>query len=248
MSLVLMLITICCAVAAVLLVLPAQARRPGQQHRGAAALLVLGRALRTRAGQQPGQLRKETAELLRQFSALLASGRGEAQAWADLRETWRRRDPEHPLTAVCRHTAAAETSGAGTAEGLRRALSASELNAHRGPELRRLLQRLLAVTALSEQTGAPLSGLVEQLADSVDSSAELAAAVQTATAGPRLTQLLLTLLPVGGLGLGQLMGAQPVGALFGGGLGLACLVGGTLCLLAGRFWSSRMIRTVMRHV
>lgn len=247
MSLMLLLITICCAGAAVLLVLPANTRRPGPA-RALPALLARCRALRPNTRHQPGQLRRETAELLRQFSALLASGRGEAQAWVDLRETWRRRAWDHPLTAVCRHAAAAESSGAGTAEGLRRALAARELNSPSGPELRRLLNRLLAVTALSEQTGAPLSALVEQLADSVDSSAELAAAVQTATAGPRLTQLLLTLLPVGGLGLGQLMGAQPLAALFGGGLGLACLAGGTLCLLAGRVWSARMIRTVLRHV
>lgn len=190
-------------------------------------------------------MRKDAAELLRQFSALLQSGRGEGQAWTDLREQWRRRDPDHPLGQVCATVAASESAGAGAAQGLRRCL---EHSPHLDPQLARTLRRLLAVTALSEQTGAPLSQLVEQLADSMDDSAELSAAVHTAVAGPKLTQLILTLLPVGGVGLGQIMGADPLASLLGGGFGLACLVGGLCFLLLGRWWSERMIQTVMRHV
>ncbi|WP_150461379.1 hypothetical protein [Nesterenkonia ebinurensis] len=248
MSMLLLLITMGCAATAVLVLIPPRSGGPrgGRALRG--AIVRLRTALHLRAMPRPADLRKDAAELLRQFSALLASGRGEAQAWMDLRETWRRRDPDHPLTAACQQIVAAESLGAGTAEGLRRAMAAEVSAAGHNPELRGLLNRLLAVTALSEQTGAPLSELVEQMASSADDSADLAAAVQTAVAGPKLTQLLLILLPVGGLGLGQLMGASPLAALFGGGLGLACLLGGVLCLLVGRVWSARMINAVMRHV
>lgn len=195
---------------------------------------------------RPAETRKDMAQLLRQFAALLDSGRSEGQAWADLRKTWQLRSPEHPLTGLCTQVAAAEAAGSGTAEGIRRWLAAEP--AHQSSELGRLLSRLVGVCALSEQTGAPLSDLVEQLAISVDDAAELAAAVHTSTAGPKLTQLILMLLPLGGLVLGQVMGAAPVAMLFGGFLGLACLVSGALLLAAGGLWSHRMISRVMRRV
>lgn len=191
----------------------------------------------------PEQLRKESATLLRQFSALLQSGRGEGQAWGDLLAHWRRRDPDHPLTVVCAQAAAAEASGYGTAEGLRRAAAQTQ-----NLQLRHLVNRLIAVTALSEQTGAALSHLMEQLASAADDSAQLAAAVQTAVAGPKLTQLILTLLPAGAVVLGYIMGAAPIGTLLGGGIGMLCLLAGTGFLVLGRIWSARMIGSVMRHV
>lgn len=244
MSLFLTLLSFVCAAGLVVLLVPA-APMPATSLRPSAGFLQEQlRLARDRIRARPAETRKELAELLRQFSALLDSGRGEAQAWADLRETWRRRSSDHRLTQLCTQVAAAETAGAGTAEGIRRWMGQEP---HQDPELAGVLCRLIGVTALSEQTGAPLSELVEQLAASVDESAELAAAVQTATAGPRLTQLILTLLPVGGLALGQIMGAEPLAMLFGGIVGLGCLVAGLLFLCAGRLWSHRMIRTVRRY-
>ncbi|WP_120006740.1 type II secretion system F family protein [Nesterenkonia muleiensis] len=244
MSLFLGLLAFVCAAACVLLLVPALREATTSLRRAVSFFSRLPLLVRERVQARPAETRKEAAELLRQFAALLMSGRGEAQAWTDLRETWRRRAPDHQLTKLCAQVAAAEAAGAGTAEGLRRCLAAES---DRDPELTRLLTRLVGVTRLSEQTGAPLSELVEQLASSVDDSAELAAAVQTATAGPKLTQLILSLLPVGGLALGQTMGADPLAMLFGGGLGLICLAVGLLFLGAGSLWSRRMIQSVMRH-
>ncbi|NLS11004.1 hypothetical protein HGQ17_13565 [Nesterenkonia sp. MY13] len=246
MSLFLLLLTAGAGAAAVLIAVPPTVR---SERSDVSLRLTLSRArswVAARLRPRTAQTRKHAAELLRQFSALLVSGRGEGQAWADLRNHWHRRDPEHPFTAICTQVAASEQAGTGTAHGLRRCLEAD--STANDPELSRLVSRLLAVTALSEQTGAPLSGLVEQLAESLDDAAELAGAVETATAGPKLTQLILTLLPVGGVALGQIMGAQPLSLLLGGGLGLACLTGGMLCLLAGRAWSQRMIQAVNNHV
>ncbi|WP_158583036.1 type II secretion system F family protein [Nesterenkonia natronophila] len=203
-----------------------------------------GGQLEKRFGPRPARMRKEVAELLRQFSALLVSGRGEGQAWEDLRRTWRSRDPDHTLFRVSAQIAASEAAGTGTAEGLRRYVAT---HSDSDPELTRLLNRLIAVTALSEQTGAPLSELVEQLADSIDEAAELAAAVETATAGPKLTQLILTLLPAGGLVLGQIMGASPLATLLGSSVGILCLTAGLFLLGTGRLWSRHMIRKVTRR-
>src|SRR5699024_11643147 len=137
---------------------------------------------------------------------------------------------------VCAQAAAAEASGNGTAAGLRRAAAQTQ-----NRQLRHLVNRLIAVTALSEQTGAALSHLMEQLADAADDSAQLAAAVQTAVAGPKLTQLILTLLPAAGVLLGHLMSESTTAALLGGGLGTLCLLAGMGFLAVGRLRSARMI-------
>lgn len=244
MSLFLTVLTFVSAAGLIVLLVPAP-RAVGSSTRPTTGLLRrLLPLIRDRLRTRPAETRKDVAQLLRQFAALLDSGRSEAQAWADLQEIWHRRSPDHPLTRLCAQVAAAEAAGAGTAEGIRRSLG---VEPDQDSELSSLLARLVGVTALSEQTGAPLSELLEQLAASVDDSAELAAAVQTATAGPKLTQLILTLLPVGGLALGQVMGAEPVTMLFGGVFGLACLAAGLLFLGLGGLWSHRMIHAVMRH-
>jgi len=228
----------------VLLCLPRAIDQQGPSARGRLSMRALLRRLHGGAGSvAPEQLRKDSAALLRQFSALLQSGRGEGQAWGDLLTHWRRRDADHPLTLVCAQAAAAEASGSGTAAGLRRAAGQTQ-----NRQLRHLVNRLIAVTALSEQTGAALSHLMEQLAGAADDSAQLAAAVQTAVAGPKLTQLILTLLPAGGVVLGHIMGASPTATLLGGGVGMLCLLAGIGFLIVGRLWSAHMISTVMRHV
>lgn len=240
--------------AVLMLIRPAAARTAQARPRG--SLRTLRVRIRDRPGDRRGALRRDAAVLLRQLSALLHSGRGEAQAWADLRDHWSRRSSGeagadgHPFAALCAQVAAGEQLGLGTAAGLRGHLR--EAGRSRGgvaePEVRRLLEQLIGVTALSEQTGAPLSRLVEQLAAGMDEASELHAAVRTAAAGPKLTQLVLALLPLGGVGLGQLMGVSPLATLAGSPLGWLCLLGGVVLLTAGWWWSSRLIRGVMRHV
>lgn len=227
------------SVAAILVLLPpadAGPRRPVPRtftlRRAAGSLLRMRKAV---AEPQP----EETAALLRQYAALLQSGRSEAQAWADLAAHWRRTAPEHPLSSVCSTVAASLHTGLGAAEGLRRAASHCDAVA-----LRTLLHRLAGVARLSERTGAPLSRLVEQLARSAEDRAELSAQMRTAVAGPKLTQQILTLLPIGGVMLGQIMGASPLAALLGGGWGTLCLTAGLALLAAGGFWSARMIAAV----
>lgn len=113
--------------------------------------------------------------------------------------------------------------------------------------LTEVLQGLISIHALSQSTGAPLSRLCRKAADSLEDSAALDAAVRTAAAGPRLTQFILAALPLGGLGMGALMGAQPLAVLFGSTLGWGCLLFGLGCLLLGWRWSARMIRAVTPH-
>jgi tight adherence protein B len=51
----------------------------------------------------------------------------------------------------------------------------------------------------------------------------------------------LTTLPLLGIGLGQLIGADPVGVLRGGPLGQVLLVVGVTLMAAGSAWSERIL-------
>ncbi|WP_146340475.1 type II secretion system F family protein [Nesterenkonia sp. NBAIMH1] len=233
---------------AVLLLLPSPGGTQAQPRSREQIRMVLTRRLPKRAQAADHE---EAAQLLRQLSALLSSGRGEAQAWADLRDHWARTKPEHAIASIARQIAASHIAGVGTSEALSRLLGSAEGNGEEGrgqTELRRTLRRLLAVARLSETTGAPLAHLIERLAASLDDAAELRASIQSASAGPRLTQLILTLLPVGGVLLGHLMGAQPLQALTSSAAGLGCLALGLLFLGAGRLWSRAMIRAVEARI
>lgn len=115
----------------------------------------------------------------------------------------------------------------------------------RGPGvalLRRRVGVVLAATRLATGLGAPLAGVLDGCARSLTEDADAETAVRAALAGPRQTTTLLTWLPVLGIGLGALLGADPVGVLLGGGLGTTAGVAGVLLTLAGRAWVGRMVR------
>lgn len=244
------------AAAAAMLMLIRPARGSRRPRLWSESLHAMRAKIRGLGADSSGALRRDAAMLLRQFSALLQSGRAESQAWSDLRDHWSDRAPtgggvdaetrEHPFAVVCGQVAASEQLGQGSAAGLRRCLRGGSSSLP--PEVLRCVEQLIAVTALSEQTGAPLSRLVEQLAEGMDEASELHAAVKTAVAGPKLTQVVLALLPLGGLGLGQMMGVSPLTTLVGTALGWLCLLLGLSLLAAGWWWSTRLIRGVISHV
>lgn len=239
---------------------PARVLRAGVL-RGWAWLRGLPRRWRTSGGGDLKDLRGSAGSLLHQYAALLQSGRSQAQAWADLSAHWRSREDSHPLAQICERASSAEHCGLGAVVGLRRSLD-SFTEGHRpgagpGPRvtpvrvsanatvvLTEVLQRLITIHALSQSTGAPLSRLCRKAAESLEDSAALDAAVRTAAAGPRLTQLILAALPLGGLAMGALMGAQPLVVLFGSSLGWGCLTAGLGCMFLGWRWSTRLIRSV----
>jgi tight adherence protein B len=68
------------------------------------------------------------------------------------------------------------------------------------------------------------------------------AGVRAELAGPRATAGVLTALPALGVGLGQLMGADPIGVLRGGVLGQALLVVGIGLIALGRVWTEQILR------
>lgn len=87
-----------------------------------------------------------------------------------------------------------------------------------------------------------LDGLIDALDADVAARRELAAAM----AGPRATMLVLGLLPVGGLALGQAVGARPMTLLLHRPLGWALASAAAVLDLAGIAWVARLVRGAER--
>ena len=132
------------------------------------------------------------------------------------------------IRTACRE-APTRTAGAGSRRG---ALTA---------EQRRMWLDVAACFDVCEASGAPVAAVLERLAATLEADHDAAAQRETALAGPRATVRLLSWLPLVGLGLGILMGVDPLGALFGSPVGWTVLAAGAGFAVAGRFWSAKMI-------
>ena len=106
--------------------------------------------------------------------------------------------------------------------------SCGRLHWHPPPRGRRARQRrataagvpgAVASCRLSTALGAPLADILQTVAGGVAESGRAEASRRAALAGPRSTARLLACLPVVGLGLGMLVGADPASLLLDGGLG-----------------------------
>ena len=104
------------------------------------------------------------------------------------------------------------------------------------------LERVAVVWSLAERHGIPLADLLAGVHDDIRWRVRFGAGVRAELAGPRATAGVLTALPALGVGLGQLMGADPIGVLRGGVLGQALLVVGVGLIGAGRAWTEQILR------
>lgn len=95
------------------------------------------------------------------------------------------------------------------------------------------LRRLGNVWALAENHGIPLATLLEKARDRIDTAQRHRAATQSSLAGPQSTALVLAVLPVAGIGMGMLMGANPVKFLTTTSLGGVLLLVGTALTCTG---------------
>ncbi|MFC4616335.1 type II secretion system F family protein [Cellulomonas algicola] len=104
---------------------------------------------------------------------------------------------------------------------------------------------VVAAAQLAADLGAPLADVLEGVAGAVAADEEHDADVATALAGPRATARVLLVLPVAGVLLGTLLGADPLGVLTSGGVGTGCALLGAGLLVLGRWWTGRLLaRTV----
>lgn len=102
------------------------------------------------------------------------------------------------------------------------------------------LQILARAWQVAVNTGAPLGPSLETVAVALRADEEVDRLVAGELAAPRLTGLLLGLLPLGGVGLGYLIGGDPIGFLTGTPWGWACLLAGCLLACAGVLWTEHL--------
>ena len=94
---------------------------------------------------------------------------------------------------------------------------------------------------LSEQAGAQLAVILDRTSASIQAEVELDREVAVEAGPARATARLMAVLPIFGLGLGLLLGVNPVAVLLGSGLGVACLVGGLALACGGIWWIERIV-------
>ena len=105
---------------------------------------------------------------------------------------------------------------------------------------------LLWMLSVSARSGAPPAGLVERLADDAASRADAARSRTAGQAAARSTRKILAWLPLGGIALAQLLGADPLRVLFLEVGGRIALLLGVFFWLAAMLWSRAILRSVMR--
>lgn len=105
-----------------------------------------------------------------------------------------------------------------------------------------LLVPLAVAIALAGRTGAGVADVLARVRADIASVQDCRRAVAEAVAGPRSSAVLLSLLPVVGLAMGAVLGAQPWQVLTRTPAGLAVLTVGVLLELAGLVWTGRLTR------
>ncbi|MCE0768347.1 secretion system protein [Pseudonocardia kujensis] len=192
------------------------------------------------------------AEVVRRRRARARARAGATTAATELAEAVSRiveelRSGAHPATALD----GARADGPLAAQALAPAAAAARLGDDVPAALRRAagaradlvaaeLRRLAGAWSLADRHGAPLADLLSGTLADLRWRLAFEARVRARLAGPRATAGVLTALPVLGLGLGHLLGADPLGVLRGSLLGQVLLVVGSGLLLAGLLWSDRI--------
>ncbi|MEU7813218.1 type II secretion system protein [Pseudonocardia sp. NPDC049154] len=212
---------------------------------GAGLGLVLG-------GPAGGMAGAGVAEVVRRRRARARERAGATAAAGELAEAVSRiveelRSGAHPAAALD----GARSDGPLAAAALAPAAAAARLGDDVPAALRRggaeradlvgtELRRLAGAWSLADRHGAPLADLLSGALADLRWRLTFEARVRARLAGPRATAGVLTALPVLGLGLGHLLGADPLGVLRGGLLGQVLLLVGSGLLLAGLLWSDRI--------
>ena len=109
------------------------------------------------------------------------------------------------------------------------------------PHSRERLHDLQLSLRMSESAGAPLATSLERAAEHAEERIDALLGRQSALAAPRATGRILSWLPLLGLGLGVLMGSDPVGVLTGSILGALTGLLGLGLAFAGRRWTAALV-------
>jgi tight adherence protein B len=104
------------------------------------------------------------------------------------------------------------------------------------------LLELARAWQVAVETGAPMSSTLEQVAASLSADQALMGVVNSELAAARATSKVMATLPPCGIGIGYLLGGDPVGWLLAGPAGWACLLAGVLLACGGVLWIEALAR------
>lgn len=103
------------------------------------------------------------------------------------------------------------------------------------------LEEVAGLCAVADEHGIGLAQLLDQAQSRLDTRQRHRQATAASLQGPQSTAVVLTCLPLAGIGMGAMMGANPVAFLFGGGLGGILLMVGVGLSCAGFVWSRQIL-------
>ena len=211
---------------------------------GGAAGLVLGLAVGLiagcAAGPAPGVLAGLVGVALTRCARLLSAVRDHERCRAELVATVAALRSEYAAGAT---VADAFTAAAASAGRFGPAVTRAAALARQGDDVAVALAAqpelawLAVACDLVSRSGAPLGRLLAGVQADLDADQRTYRAVRTALAGPRSSALLLSMLPLVGLGMAGAMGAQPARVLLHTTAGLAALSAGVVLDLAGLAWT-----------
>ncbi|WP_422115555.1 type II secretion system F family protein [Brachybacterium sp. UNK5269] len=164
----------------------------------------------------------EVARLIEQLATVISSGSGIRPAWAAVARTL----PDGDLRDLARAAAAGSDPRRSAAGPLHDSQMVSSLG---------------AALTVCERTGAPTAAMLQTLAEALRDLHDAAQARRSAFAGPRSTARILLVLPVAGLGLGMLLGGDPLRLLTSSGAGRLLGLTGIALTLLGWWWMRRLI-------
>ena len=119
-------------------------------------------------------------------------------------------------------------------------IEALAIDAKARPELR----YLGACWQVGINSGAGLAASISSLYLAMRAQQEIRGHLEAELAGPRATVATLGFLPIVGIGLGYMLGAQPLTWFFSSLLGLGTLIFGGGLTLLGLWWTSRIVHGV----
>ncbi|WP_173922332.1 type II secretion system F family protein [Agromyces sp. Marseille-P2726] len=184
------------------------------------------------------------AAVAERVAALLSAGVPAPSAWSHVRERRAGTATDLPATLDAEHAvldAAADAAGRG--DSVSGAIAAALRNQ---PAASSEWSVLGAAWSVAVASGAPLAASLLTFAAALRDEAQLRREVRSALAGPLASARLVTALPLIAVAFGVLLGFDTLGVLFGGPVGIACVVVGAALLWAGRSWSMRLARRASR--
>lgn len=142
------------------------------------------------------------------------------------------REVDGPVAESLRGVAARARLGADVAAGIRTIAASSRLSAH--------WERLALFWGLAQTHGLAIATLMRAAHRDLVERERFSARVDAGMAGARTTAAVLAGLPLLGIGLGELIGAEPLGFLLSGGVGGWLLAAGVTLACCGLVWSDRI--------